>query len=409
MDTVTNSMNLTNFTTQGHVVYQTSTKMNSYEDIYEVAAYLWKAISPIIFIAGMTGNMIIVVALKKMNFQRRPPYIFLFALAIFDMVVLCVGLSQYWVLYTFDYDLRLVGQAGCKISLFVIYWSMQCSSWILVCVVFERFLKIKFPLKYMRFVTIPRCVRVIVIVMVILGGIDMHLLITNGIKFDKNETKCTSLNTEYLYYDEYVFIWVDMTFVSILPFLLMISMNAVMINALRQSRQFRRRHSVPNTMTTDRMNRFDRRLTTMLLVTSIYFLFTTVLISIYYIIDTYKKSKGEYTAAVKEISWTILYLFQFTNYAMNFILYNLSNKRFRKKLLAVFRLSSRSSSYNNGSSRSTHRASVYSVDVTEASFGSEPEPEQVTHTNRGGSYNISSEETIVGNGNNHELHNGVLH
>lgn len=67
------------------------------------------------------------------------------------------------------------------------------------------------------------------------------------------------------------------------------------------------------------------------------------------------------------------------------------------------------SSYNNGSSRSTHRASVYSVDVTEASFGSEPEPEQVTHTNGGGLYNSSSEETIVGNGNNHELHNGVLH
>lgn len=406
MDTVTNSMNLTNFTTQGHVWYQTSTKMNSYKDIDEIAAYLWKAISPIIFIVGMTGNMIIVVALKKMNFQRRPPYIFLFALAIFDMVVLCVGLSQYWVLYTFDYNLRLVSQAGCKISLFVIYWSMQCSSWILVCVVFERFLKIKFPLKHMRFVTIPRCVRVIVIVMVILGGIDMHLLITNGITFNKNETECTSLSEGYLYYDEYVFIWVDMTFVSILPFLLMISMNAVMINVLRQSRQFRRRHSVPNTMTTDRMNRFDRRLTTMLLVTSIYFLFTTLLISIYYIVDTYNKSKGKYTAAVKEISWTALYLFQFTNYAMNFILYNLSNKRFRKKLLEVFRLNSRSSSYNNGSSRSPHRASVYSVDVTEASFGSEPE--QMTHTNGGGSHNSGSVETIVGNGN-HELHNGVLH
>lgn len=408
MDTVTNSMNLTNFTTQGHVVYQPSTTMNSYEDIDEIAAYLWKAISPIIFIVGMTGNMIIVVGLKKMNFQRRPPYIFLFVLAIFDMVVLCVGLSQYWVLYTFDYNLRLVGEAGCRISLFVIYWSMQCSSWILVCVVFERFLKIKFPLKYMRFVTIPRCVRVIVIVMVILGGIDMHLLITNGIKFDKNETKCTSLNADYLYYDEYVFIWVDMTFVSILPFLLMISMNAVMVNVLRQSREFRR-HSVPNTMTMNRMNRFDKRLTTMLLVTSIYFLFTTLLISIYYIVDTYKKSKGNYTAAVKEISWTILYLFQFTNYAMNFILYTLSNKRFKKKLLEVFRLSSSNSSYNNGSSRSTNRASVYSVDITEASIGSEPEPEQMTNINGGDSHNSGSKETIVGNGNNHELHNGVLH
>lgn len=66
-------------------------------------------------------------------------------------------------------------------------------------------------------------------------------------------------------------------------------------------------------------------------------------------------------------------------------------------------------SYNNGSSRSTNRASVYSVDITEASIGSEPEPEHMTNINGGGSHNSGSEETIVGNGNNHELHNGVLH
>lgn len=66
-------------------------------------------------------------------------------------------------------------------------------------------------------------------------------------------------------------------------------------------------------------------------------------------------------------------------------------------------------SYNNGSSRSTNRASVYSVDITEASIGSEPEPEQMTNINGGYSHNSGSEETIVCNGNNHELHNGVLH
>lgn len=52
---------------------------------------------------------------------------------------------------------------------------------------------------------------------------------------------------------------------------------------------------------------------------------------------------------------------------------------------------------------------MYSVDITEASIGSEPEPEHMTNINGGGSHNSGSEETIVGNGNNHELHNGVLH
>lgn len=52
---------------------------------------------------------------------------------------------------------------------------------------------------------------------------------------------------------------------------------------------------------------------------------------------------------------------------------------------------------------------MYSVDITEASIGSEPEPEQMTNINGGYSHNSGSEETIVGNGNNQELHNGVLH
>lgn len=66
--------------------------------------------------------------------------------------------------------------------------------------------------------------------MVILGGIDMYLLIINGMKFDKNEMKCILLNVDYFYYDEYVFIWVDMMFVFIFLFLFMIFMNVVMVN-----------------------------------------------------------------------------------------------------------------------------------------------------------------------------------
>lgn len=326
LENVTNYGNLSTPDDQ----YKTTTEQNNFEIYEDVAGYFWKVISPIIFIVGMTGNTAILIALKRMRFQRRPPLIFLFALAFFDMIVLCVGLSQYWVLYTFDYNLRLVGQAGCKLSLFIIYWSMQCCSWILVCVVFERFLKIKFPLKYMRLVTIPRCVRIIIIVIVLLAFIDMHLFFTNGITNHDNEKECTSLNAQYLQFDEYVFIWIDMVFISILPFILMITMNAFIIHALREYRRWRD-GSVPNPMTADRMNRVDTSLTIMLLFTSFYFLLTTAPISIYYAVDSYKKTRSDYDESAKEISWTVLYLFQFTNYAMNYIVYNLSNKRFGKK------------------------------------------------------------------------------
>lgn len=341
MENVTDNNHTMDSTIQD--VTNTTVDLNTYEDLNEKANNIWKIISPVLFIIGMTGNTLIIIALKKMNFQQKPPYIFLFTLALLDMTVLSVGLSQYWVKNTFDYNLRLTGPAGCKISLFVIYWSMQCSSWVLVCVVFERFLKTKFPLKYMRFISIRKCVCLIILVVVILGGVDMHLLITNGITYTGNETDCTSLNTRYFNYDEYVFVWIDLTFVSILPFLLMISMNAVMIHVLRRSRQFRR-NTVQNSTTNYRMNRFDRRLTTMLLVTSVYFLITTAPISIYYIVDSYdKRPKSKYTEAVLHLIRTIFYLLQFSNYAMNFIIYNLSNQQFRRKFWGVLKFNSRNS------------------------------------------------------------------
>ncbi|XP_061164237.1 putative G-protein coupled receptor F59B2.13 [Saccostrea echinata] len=387
MENVTESQRHDNSTIDA--AYNSTSEPNDFEELEEIGEYLWRILSPVIFIVGITGNIIIIIVLKKMNFKRKPPYMFLFVLSLFDMTVLCVGLSQYWVQNTFHFNLRLTGQAGCKISLFVIYWSMQCSSWILVCVVFERFLKIRFPLRYMRIVTIRKCVCLIILVMVILSGIDMHLLITNGIKTDGNETECTSLNKRYLQYDEYVFIWIDFTFLSALPFLLMISMNVVMIRVLRQSRQFRR-NTVQNSTTTNRMNRFDRRLTIMLLVTSIYFLSTTAPIAVYFIVDSYVDVKSKYMQAVKDLIWASFYLFQFTNYAMNFILYNLSNQRFRKKLLGILKFTARNISFQKGSTRSVQRGSVYSVDVTETSFGSEPEH---VHQSNGSAVRSESEES----------------
>ncbi|XP_062612118.1 galanin receptor 2a-like [Saccostrea cucullata] len=389
----TNMVNVTDFQHYDNSTinseYNSTAEQNDYEELGKIEEYLWRILSPMIFIVGITGNIIIIIVLKKMNFQRKPPYLFLFVLSLFDMTVLCVGLSHYWVKNTFHFNLRLTGQAGCKISLFVIYWSMQCSSWILVCVVLERFLKIRFPLRHMRVVTIRRCVRLILLVMVILGGIDMHLLITNGIKTVGNETECTSLNKRYLQYDEYVFIWIDFSFLSALPFLLMISMNIVMIRVLRQSRQFRR-GTVSDKTTTIRMNRFDRRLTIMLIVTSIYFLSTTAPIAIYFIVDSYVKVKSKYMQTVKDIIWTSFYLFQFTNYAMNFILYNLSNQRFRKRLWRILKLTAHNVSFHKGSSRSIQRGSVYSVDVTETSFGSESER---VHRTNGSAVRSESEES----------------
>ena len=107
------------------------------EDIHEVANYLWKVISPILLVIGVGGNAGIMIILYKMKFWTTWTYVFLFILAADDSVVLCVELSRPWIKAVFHLDIQDISNFGCVFHLFVIYSSMQLSSWTLVCVTAE--------------------------------------------------------------------------------------------------------------------------------------------------------------------------------------------------------------------------------------------------------------------------------
>jgi hypothetical protein len=48
----------------------------------KVANYLWKVISPILFVIGVGGNAGIMIILYKMKFWTKMTYVFLFILAV---------------------------------------------------------------------------------------------------------------------------------------------------------------------------------------------------------------------------------------------------------------------------------------------------------------------------------------
>jgi hypothetical protein len=314
-----------------------SMESDPYKDFLEdVSRYLWVGLSPVLFIVGVVGNALTIVVLRQMEFHKKPPFLFLFCLALNDTLVLCVGLSRYWIRETFSVDIRALTNLGCKFNLFFIYWSMQLSSWILVCVVLERCIKTNFPFQYPRIVTVQRCVGLLVVLMIFLAGVDLHYFWTNGLKMDGSEIECNSLTEQYFTFEEFVFTYIDFSVLSVVPFLLMIVMNITIIRVFRQSRQFRK-STVKNRQTNKKLNRFDVKLTRMLLCTSVYFLIATLPISVYFIVDSYKKNLTDLESAKMDVVWSSSYIFQFTNYTINFFLYNLTNDRFRNKFLLIIR------------------------------------------------------------------------
>ena len=306
------------------------------ERLENISRYMWMISSPIIFLTGCVGNTLNLVVLWKLRFWNKPVYLFLFILSICDITVLCVGLSKYWIQETFHFDLRTMSDFGCKINLFVIYWSMQLSSWLLVCVIFERVLKTNFPLKYPRFVRTKRCVTLIVFIVVFLAGVDFHFFLTNGLIIQEDgEVECTSLNHAFYEFEEKTFTYIDFAFLSIVPFTLMVIFNIFIYRVIRKSRKWRQKTVKNQKEKSKRMKKFDTNLTRMLVLSSVYFLFSTTPISVYFIVDSYVKldDLGE---ARKGVAWTVCYLLQFTNYTANFFIYNMTNAKFKTTIKETF-------------------------------------------------------------------------
>lgn len=301
-------------------------------DIHEVANYLWKVISPILVVIGVSGNAGIMVILYRMKFWTKLTYALLFILAADDTVVLCVGLSRYWIKAVFDLDIRDISNFGCILNLFLIYFSMHLSSWTLVCVTAERYFKTRHPFQYLshRFSRVLKLAFVISFIVCL--SLNLHFFWTNSLVKTGNVYKCDNPTNEYAMFEEKYYVFVDLVMLSVLPFIVMFTMNFLIGKSLHESRIFRK-CSIPNPKSRRRLIRSSKKLTRMLFFTSIYFLITTLPVSIFFVADSFLQDPANnLTTAKLELAKAVLYLFQFSNYAVNFYIFIDVNDNFRNHL-----------------------------------------------------------------------------
>lgn len=305
----------------------------SYIDSLESAsAYLWIIISPIFLFVGVFGNILNLIVLRRMHFEKNPTLILLFLLSVTDIAVLLVGLPRYWARDALQFDLRTVSQFSCKFSLFLIYISMQLSSWILVLVSVIRVIKTVLPLRYPKTkirVTRKNTLTVFCIVVIALCIINFHFFITNGVITEDGEASCTSLTPDIRNFDEYVFVYIDFLMMSVFPAIIIIVCNIFIYLVLKNMKQRRASTTSTDKVTSDSVSRVTR----MLFVTSSYFVISTAPISLHFIVDSYvRPGSDDLTQAKLDMSFTVLYLFQFSHFVINFYCYTVTNKRFRRSV-----------------------------------------------------------------------------
>jgi len=305
--------------------------------------YLWIVFSPIIFIFGCFGNILNILILFRLKFHKNSTLSLLFVLAFTDIAVLVVGLPRYFVRNAFDgFDLRTVSQFSCKFSLFLIYFTMQLSSWILVLVTVIRFIKTVYPLHVAKGIMSLRKGMVILgIISGFLFFLNLHFFWTNGVTTDDD---CGSLTESDRIFDEFYFVYIDFTFLSAIPAIIMIVLNAFILRKIKILKMRTQRRS---SVTKQNYSREPiSKVTHMLVVTSTYFIVATVPISIYFIVDSYVRppavEQGDtLTEARLDLVWTVTFLFQFSHFALNFFLYTATNGRYRKELAKIVKRAKR--------------------------------------------------------------------
>ncbi|XP_063416038.1 C-C chemokine receptor type 1-like [Mytilus trossulus] len=351
------SLHILNTTTFSSTITNQTFSENEVRALKIAESYVWTYVSPVLIVVGILGNCLNLAVLKKLRFWRRTPLFLLFILAITDITVLLDGLLRYWIEYTFKLDIRTLSDASCKINLFVLYFAMQYSSWVLVCLIIDRFIKTNFPFLYMRVATIRKTSIIALAAFIILAGINMHFFWTNGIK-GKNGA-CGNLTPAYEYFGEYVFTYIDLVILSLLPFTIMLILNIFVYRALRKHLKFTKSSVVEsrNSRKTPNRRHFSQKLTRMLLLNSSYFLLTTVPISVYFIYDSYVKYEDELNKTKMDVARSVLYVFQYSYYSLNFVWYATCNKAFWEKTKEIFGFKSHGFKYQSETRRIHQRSS----------------------------------------------------
>lgn len=339
----TSANNDSEITTPSNPVYQ---PRPSLQDIlseyweYRFAQVFGIYVFPIVILLGTIGNILSFLVLCRLAMRTTSTCIYMQAIAVMDLAVLYVNAFRKWLtILNEGTDITTTSKAACIIIHFLSYFTYDFSVWLVVAMTVERFIAIHFPLKAAQMATPSRARRVTLLLLVVFVAINSHMFWT--VTIDDREYCIPKENYEEFH--DKVMPWLDAFIYSFVPFVVLLTLNILIIYDNRKATLRRRSMRSQNRSNrTDSRQQFHQRLTAMLLSVSFSFLVCTspkvIFISIresafQFIVNGKVNYQGyaSYLMASR-ISDFFLYL----NHSINFFLYSIHGQRFRRELKKMF-------------------------------------------------------------------------
>ncbi|XP_069114762.1 probable G-protein coupled receptor 139 [Argopecten irradians] len=312
---------------------------------FRVHKVLLLYVPPIMVLVGTIGNILSFTVFRT-NTGKVSTYTYLSALAIMDLLVLYIGLLRLWIAQLSDFDIKDQANWTCKVVAFLGYVCSDSSVWLIVAVTVERYIAVCFPLKASNLCRMRKARYIVFVPILALCLVNFHFLWTVQLRFDESNTtnpvyicdagpKFSDLVNE-------VWVWVDAGIYSFVPFVILLILNGRIIQKVCVAKNERKQ-----LITADRngcsnirskhsgTGEVSRKLTMMLLMVSFTFLLTTLPMNIILIMTKSWNEQNQQQRADFYLAKTVSELLMYLNHTINFFLYCISGRKFRRQILSL--------------------------------------------------------------------------
>jgi hypothetical protein len=304
--------------------------------------YIWKICPPLLILCGTVGNIVSIIVLRRPKVRKAVCSFYFIALAASDLLVLYTGLLRQWIYYTFNFDVRHLGTAGCKLHTWLVYFSLHFSSWILVAVTIERIMLVWFPIVAKTTCTKRTVTINIIAICICLLLVNSHILYGKGQYLEqRNGTTyihmCVFVSKSYKTFWESTWQSIDMAIFCGVPFFCLLIGNILICVKVRLSRLAVKRNATINRFGTPKCkdSKFSS-MSVMLLTINTTFLICNTPISIYLIgLRFWISDLSEKDKANIDLIWSIVNILMYLSNSINLLMYILSGSLFRKEIRTV--------------------------------------------------------------------------
>ena len=240
------------------------------------------------------------------------------ALAVVDLLVLWIGLVDWWLLTTFGFGLMELNEEVCCVIGLLLYLFPYLSAAIVTAISLQRLISIVLPLRAKVWNSRRNIFLSLTVMTIVLIPLSIPV---------------TVLCTDYTPVLRDAVVWTDFTVRFLLPFLIILTSSAVMIAKLRASSRFRREQVVSDET---HVQRTDRKVTILLLTLCLLYVLCVLPQAALYLVLKDLPLTDSIVSLIYCVH-ALLYL----NNATNFIVYFYAAPNFRKELQRMFAIRSR--------------------------------------------------------------------